>query len=212
MAAAMSAVLAPALSPIEAARAALDEAMRDLASLDARIHAYVEESDEREIERQRHRVATISAVSAGKPLPKAPKQKPSDANVALPILREQRKALASRVAECEGLVRRAAVEHVERSYQAAQDVFAKASTTLIDAWRELVGTHALYAGSGVRVDPLPQSLASDFAIPVVGRMRPIAENHWAHFVAEHSMQQREDLRAASRARAEVEREIGKLPW
>src|SRR5262245_48986679 len=211
----MSAVLAPAESGVAAAREALDAAKFDLAALDHRVALYQRDLDEREMAQAHHRNATIAAVTGGTKVPKPPKTSAAavEADAAIPILRAQRVKLTERVADCEGVLRRACVEAVERRHAEAAGNFAEAARTLIDAWGELLGTRALLDQAGVRGDPLPPSLFTNFAIPALRRMRPICENHWAHFLAEHALAQGEVRKAMHRTRVQIERDIAmQLPW
>ena len=204
------------LAPVAQARIALDAAKRELADLDARIAACREELDQREVAQMAHRTATINAVSAGKPVPKPPKMKASDAEVAMPILQRQREAYVERIADCEGGLRGTLVREVERRYRdVAQAEFAAACALMIEKWSRLLGMKALLdqTGAGKFVDPLPEALYTSFFIPALGKMRPICNNHVAHFVAEHAIDQGALTRAMRAARDEVERELGeKLPW
>jgi hypothetical protein len=211
----MSANLAPVAAPlssVESARSALDAARGELAALDERLAAHQREVDENDLKKEQHRVAKITAVGAGLPPPRVPKLRVIDPEVA-PILRAKRKQIAERVIECEGLLRRACVAEVERRYALAQDEFAQKATALVSSWRELVGARALLDAAGVRGEPLPDALYTDFSLPVLGKLRPICENHFAHFLASHALALGELSRAARQTRAEVERDLQMaLPW
>jgi hypothetical protein len=117
------------------------------------------------------------------------------------------------VADAVGKQRRACVQDVERRFDISQGNFADAATQLIDAWRELVGIHALIEQAGVRSHPLPSALSQDFCLPTLGKLPPICENHAMHFVASHALDQGEGRRATLAAREQIEAEIGMpLPW
>jgi hypothetical protein len=210
----MSAVLESVSSPVEAAKSALESAQAELAALDARISGYQHEQEEIDLQKQAHRVATITAVSAGAPVPKPLKVKQTDAAVALPILRAKRQEFVERVADAEGKLRRACVQDVERRLQATEHTFADAARQLIDAWREVIGMSALLEQAGVTTHPLPPALMSaEFSIPVIGPLRPICENHAMAFIASHALDQGEGSRATWGARRQIESEIGMtLPW
>jgi len=215
----MSAVLesradASVRSPIGEARASLEAARGELALLDSRIAAYQNELDEREVAQASYRAAVGGALSRGERVPKAPKLAASDAEMALPILRGQRVKLTERVSEAEGLLRRELVHEVQRRKSDALLHFAEVTTQQIAAWKNLLALQALLDEAGVRSEPLPSSLYGDFSIPAVGRLRPIAENHAAHFVAAHTLAPTgELLRMAHAARVAIEAEVGeKLPW
>jgi hypothetical protein len=118
------------------------------------------------------------------------------------------------VTDREGLLRRALVEEVQRRKNEALSRFAEVTTKQIAAWKNLLSLQALLDQAGVRSEPLPGGLYSEFSIPAFGRLRPICENHAMHFVAAHALApQGELLRMAHAARLAIEAEVGeKLPW
>ena len=210
----MSAVLASASTPVQAARDALETAQRDLASLDARIRAYVDELDVQAMAKVAHQSARNAAFLAGESPPKPPRMKLSDAAEALPVLRAERVKLLERVSDAEGQVRRACIAEVERAYGEAQNLYAQRAASLLDSWRALVGLRALLdaAGVGQYAEPLPGSLTYDFTIPAIAKMSRISPNDSRHFVASHAIDSGELRQATSAQCARLEQAIGRLPW